>query len=49
MMTSVNVEMVKCACPTASAWFPLESAVKREGKAFCCDACADGHPEHDGC
>lgn len=48
-MTSVNVEMVKCACPDCVCVVSPEKAVKREDKAFCCDECADGHPDHSGC
>lgn len=46
-MASVDVEMVKCACPDCVC--VVDKAVKRDGKAFCCDECADGHPDHAGC
>ncbi|MGU3540873.1 metallothionein [Methylobacterium sp. A54F] len=48
-MTSVDVEMVKCACPDCVCVIAIDQAITREGRAFCCDACADGHAEHAGC
>ncbi len=27
----------------------VAKAVSRDGKAFCCDECADGHPHQNGC
>ncbi|GEO98646.1 MULTISPECIES: metallothionein [Methylobacterium] len=48
-MASVDVNMVKCACPDCVCVVSVEKAVKRDEKAFCCDECADGHPDHSGC
>jgi DNA-binding transcriptional ArsR family regulator len=48
-MASVDVEAVKCACEDCVCVVPLAKAVSRDGKAFCCDECADGHPHHAGC
>ena len=48
-MTSVDVEMVKCACTDCVCVVSLTKAVTRDDKAFCCDECADGHPGHTGC
>ncbi|WP_298957692.1 metallothionein [uncultured Methylobacterium sp.] len=48
-MASVDVEMVKCACTDCVCIVSLEKAVMREERAFCCDECADGHKDHQGC
>lgn len=48
-MASVDVEMAKCACPDCVCVVKLSEAVKRDEKAYCCDACADGHKDHVGC
>ena len=48
-MASVDVEMVKCACPDCVCVVSLSKAVTRDDKAFCCDECAEGHPDHAGC
>lgn len=48
-MTSVNVEMVKCACKDCVCVVSLTQAVTRAEKAFCCDECADCHPDSAGC
>lgn len=34
----------RCSCPGCSCNLGA-SAVYREGHAYCCRACADGHPE----
>ncbi|MEL6439733.1 MAG: metallothionein [Cyanobacteria bacterium J06621_8] len=46
-MTSVN--LVKCECGRCSCEISLENAVKKAGKYYCCDACADGHINEQGC
>ncbi|ABY31233.1 metallothionein family 14 [Methylorubrum extorquens PA1] len=48
-MASVDVDMVKCACPDCVCVVSVTKAVKRDEKAFCCDECAEGHPDHAGC
>lgn len=48
-MTSTNVETVKCACEDCVCTVPVAKAVSRDGKAFCCEECAEGHPHHAGC
>ena len=48
-MTSTNVETVKCACEDCVCTVPVAKAVSRDGKAFCCEDCAEGHPHHAGC
>ena len=48
-MASVDVEMVKCACQDCVCVIPVAKAVSRDGKAYCCDSCADGYTDHAGC
>ena len=48
-MTSVDVETVKCACQDCVCVILPTQAVTRDGKAYCCDACADGHAHQTGC
>ncbi|KQO90072.1 MAG: metallothionein [Methylobacteriaceae bacterium] len=48
-MASVDVDMVKCACPDCVCVVSVTKTVKRDEKAFCCDECAEGHPDHAGC
>lgn len=48
-MASVDVELVKCACQDCVCVVQLSKAVSRDGKAYCCDECADGHKDHTGC
>ena len=48
-MASVDVETVKCACADCVCSVSLKKAVTRGERAFCCDDCADGHKDHQGC
>jgi len=48
-VASVDVEMVKCACQDCVCVIPVAKAVSRDGKACCCDSCADGHTDQAGC
>lgn len=48
-MTSVVVEMVKCACTDCVCVVHVDKAVMREERAYCCDDCAEGHTSHAGC
>jgi len=48
-MTSPTTETVKCACEDCVCVVPVAKAVSRDGKAFCCEECAEGHPHHAGC
>lgn len=34
----------RCSCPGCSCSLGA-TAVYREGRAYCCQACADGHPD----
>lgn len=40
---------VKCACSDCKCAVSAEHAVQRDGKMFCCEACANGHKDHAGC
>nr|WP_297462292.1 hypothetical protein [uncultured Halomonas sp.] len=47
-------DMGTCACPGCEYDVPSEQASITEGRAYCCTACAAGHPEgmvciHEGC
>jgi metallothionein len=48
-MSSGDTEKTKCACPDCVCMVSAATAVTRDGKAFCCDECADGHKDHAGC
>ena len=39
----------KCACSDCVCKVDPATAVTKEGKAFCSDACANGHKDHAGC
>nr|WP_298410974.1 metallothionein [uncultured Halomonas sp.] len=38
-----------CACPNCNCEVDTDQAVMSDGKAFCCDACASGHPDGAKC
>ncbi len=38
-----------CACSDCSCKVSSETAITKDGKTFCCDACANGHKDHAGC
>ncbi|MGK7889297.1 MAG: metallothionein [Leptolyngbyaceae cyanobacterium] len=40
---------MKCACPSCICIIDLASAVQKDGKNYCSDACADGHQHGSGC
>ncbi|MBW4442578.1 MAG: metallothionein [Plectolyngbya sp. WJT66-NPBG17] len=52
-MTAVT--QMKCACEACLCVVSMESAVQKDEKFYCSDACANGHPEghgdcgHKGC
>ena len=48
-MASVDVEMVKCACTDCVCIVHAGKAIQRGDRAYCCDECADGHKDHQGC
>ncbi|BAU10649.1 metallothionein [Leptolyngbya sp. NIES-3755] len=50
-----TVTQMKCACEPCLCIVPTESAVQKDDKFYCSDACANGHPNghgdcgHKGC
>lgn len=42
-------DMGVCACPGCEHHVSSEQAVINEGLAYCCQACADGHPGSSDC
>lgn len=44
-----TVTQMKCACDSCLCIVDLASAVQKDGKPFCSQACADGHPNGSGC
>ncbi len=38
-----------CACTDCTCKVSDDTAVKKDGKAYCSDACAQGHPDGKGC
>ncbi|MGH1569779.1 metallothionein [Methylobacterium sp. P31] len=41
--------MARCACRDCVCVVPVSKVVSRDGKAYGCDACADGHKDRAGC
>ncbi len=44
-----TVTQMKCACENCLCVVSLEDAIQKDDKAFCSEACADGHPNGSGC
>lgn len=44
-----TVTAMKCACEKCLCVVSLEDAVTKDGKNYCCEACANGHPNDKGC
>ncbi|MBE9118108.1 metallothionein [Lusitaniella coriacea LEGE 07157] len=50
-----TVTQMKCACESCLCVVDTSDAVQKEGKYYCCEACANGHSEggsgcgHEGC
>ncbi|WP_309735390.1 metallothionein [Chamaesiphon sp. OTE_75_metabat_556] len=45
-----NATQVKCACNSSCLCnVSLETAVLKDGKSYCSQACADGHPNGQTC
>lgn len=40
---------VKCACEPCGCVVSPATAVEKDGKYYCSDACANGHPDGAGC
>ena len=46
-MTTVTSQ--KCACTDCVCVVAVADAVKKDGRNYCSDACADGHRSSAGC
>lgn len=50
-----TVTGMKCACESCLCVVSIEDAIQKNGKAYCSQECAEGHPEggkgcgHSGC
>ncbi|MGK7938040.1 MAG: metallothionein [Xenococcaceae cyanobacterium] len=44
-----TVTSMKCACDTCLCIVSLEDAIAKNGKYYCCEACANGHVDEKGC
>lgn len=44
-----TVTSMKCACDRCLCVVSLEDAVKKDGKYYCSEACANGHVDGSGC
>ena len=40
---------MNCDCPSCECEVTAENDVEKDGKHFCCDACADGHSDGSAC
>jgi hypothetical protein len=45
----VAVNSMKCACPSCLCVVSLSEAIAKNGKYYCCEACANGHVGEKGC
>ena len=45
----MTTTLVKCDCSRCSCEISLTNAIKKENKNYCCEACADGHTNNQGC
>jgi metallothionein len=43
------VTQMKCACESCLCVVSLADAVMKDDKAYCGEACANGHPAGQGC
>jgi metallothionein len=44
-----TVTQMKCACDACVCVVAIEDAIKKDGKNYCSDACASGHPNGENC
>ncbi|NJL82179.1 MAG: metallothionein [Chloroflexaceae bacterium] len=45
----VAVSSMKCACDACLCVVETTRAIAKEGKYYCSEACANGHPDGKGC
>ena len=48
-MTAATVTQMKCACASCVCIVNISDAIQKDGKYYCSDACANGHPHGAGC
>ena len=48
-MAAPTVNQMKCACSSCVCIVNISDAIQKEGKYYCSDACAHGHPDGAGC
>ena len=48
-MTAATVNQMKCACASCVCIVNVSDAIQKEGKYYCSDDCANGHPDGSGC
>ncbi|MDM9383602.1 metallothionein [Chlorogloeopsis sp. ULAP01] len=46
---AATVNQVKCACGTCLCVFSIDQAVMKDGKPYCCEACANSHQNGEVC
>jgi metallothionein len=44
-----TVTQMKCACESCLCIVDLSSALQKDGKPYCSEACANGHADGTGC
>uniref|UniRef100_A0ACD5GZ59 Metallothionein n=1 Tax=Desertifilum tharense IPPAS B-1220 TaxID=1781255 RepID=A0ACD5GZ59_9CYAN len=44
-----TVTGMKCACESCLCVVSLEDAIKKDGKLYCCEACANYHTSGETC
>lgn len=44
-----NASLLKCDCDRCSCEVSMENAIKKDGKYYCCEACASGHVNDQSC
>ncbi len=44
-----TVTQMKCACEPCLCVVAVEDAIKKNGKSYCSEECAKGHPQGVGC
>jgi metallothionein len=47
-MTVANPQTT-CACPSCNCTVSPEKSIVKDGKLYCCEACANGHPNGQAC
>ncbi len=44
-----TVDMVKCACGDCVCVVKVDAGVKRDGRLYCSESCAEHHKDGSGC